>query len=90
MSHVCQKILFTGQVQGVGFRRKAFELSKRFAVTGYVRNLPTGHVELVVEAEPDEAERFLDAIRGKLASCIESVNVSSMPLQNFGEFKIRF
>lgn len=90
MGPISKKILFSGQVQGVGFRRKAFELSKRFSVAGYVRNLPTGHVELVVEGAPDEVERFLEAIKEKLASYIESFTVSTMPLQQFGEFTIRF
>lgn len=90
MGIIYKKILFSGQVQGVGFRRKTFDISKGFSITGYVRNIPMGNVELVVEGEPDEVERFLDALQKKLASYIESVTASSIPLQQFGEFSIKF
>ena len=40
---------FSGHVQGVGFRYTTRSVASRFAVTGYVRNLPDGRVELVAE-----------------------------------------
>jgi acylphosphatase len=42
-----RRVLYTGHVQGVGFRFTVRELAQRFAVTGFVRNLSNGKVELV-------------------------------------------
>jgi len=50
---------FHGRVQGVGFRYTTLRLAGRFRVTGSVRNLPAGTVELVAQGESDELSRFL-------------------------------
>ncbi|MGA2788149.1 MAG: acylphosphatase [Verrucomicrobiota bacterium] len=57
-------ILYTGQVQGIGFRYTAKTVAAGFEVTGTVRNLPDGHVELIAEGDRAELEAFQDAIRG--------------------------
>jgi acylphosphatase len=54
---------FIGQVQGVGFRYTTVTVAGRFAVTGYVRNLADGSVELAAEGPREEVSAFLDALR---------------------------
>ena len=54
---------YSGHVQGVGFRYAVKTLTNGFEVTGIVRNLPDGRVELVAESNRDELEAFLEAIR---------------------------
>ncbi len=55
-------IWYTGRVQGVGFRMTCANLAKGFTVTGRVCNLTDGRVELLVEGERAELERFRDRI----------------------------
>ncbi len=50
-------------MQGVGFRYSVKTLASGFEVTGTVRNLPDGRVELVSEGEADELKAFQQAIR---------------------------
>jgi acylphosphatase len=50
-------------VQGVGFRFTVKTVATGFEVTGTVRNLPDGRVELLGEGTPDELEAFRQAIR---------------------------
>ena len=56
-------VLYSGQVQGVGFRYSVKSVATGFDVTGSVRNLPGGGVELIVEGAKDELEAFRQAIR---------------------------
>ncbi|MDD5218485.1 MAG: acylphosphatase [Candidatus Omnitrophica bacterium] len=55
--------IFSGTVQGVGFRFTTERIAKRFDVTGYVRNLPNGEVELVAEGDVEVLQDFLKAVR---------------------------
>ena len=56
-------ILYSGRVQGVGFRYATKSVAMGFEVTGTVRNLPDGRVELNAEGTPEELEAFQQAIR---------------------------
>ena len=56
-------IIFSGRVQGVGFRYTAKTVACGFDVTGTVRNLPDGRVELLAEGERAELEEFRRAIQ---------------------------
>ncbi len=60
----CRVVLFySGRVQGVGFRYTVRQLAAGYEVTGTVRNLPDGRVELVAEGARDELEAFRQGIR---------------------------
>ena len=52
------KILYSGQVQGVGFRYTAKTVAAGFEIAGIVRNLPDGRVELIAEGAREELEAF--------------------------------
>jgi acylphosphatase len=57
------QIIYSGNVQGVGFRYTVKSAAAGFDVTGLVRNLPDGRVELVAEGVKDELEAFRQSIR---------------------------
>jgi len=52
-------IVVSGMVQGVGYRYFVSHLARRFKLTGWVRNLPSGEVEVVVEGERGLIESFM-------------------------------
>ncbi len=56
------QVFYEGNVQGVGFRYSVRQIAKGFDVTGSVRNLPDGRVELMVTGEADEVRAFVEAI----------------------------
>lgn len=56
-------IFYSGRVQGVGFRYTVKSLSAGFEVTGFVRNLADGRVELVAEGARDELVAFQRAVQ---------------------------
>jgi acylphosphatase len=55
--------LYSGRVQGVGFRYTVKSLVSGFEVIGTVRNLDDGRVELIAEGVKEELDAFLQAIR---------------------------
>jgi acylphosphatase len=63
MSRERLQILYSGRVQGVGFRYTTKSLACGFDVTGTVRNLPDGRVELVAEGSRAELEAFRRAVQ---------------------------
>ena len=57
------RVLYSGHVQGVGFRCTVKSLATGFEVVGTIRNLSDGTVELVVEGVKSELSAFQQAIR---------------------------
>ncbi len=57
------RIFYSGHVQGVGFRYTVKSVAAGFEVTGLVRNLPDGRVELQAEGLAAELEAFRQALR---------------------------
>ena len=83
-------VYYTGHVQGVGFRYTAHSIARSHDVTGYVRNLPDGRVELVAEGDRHEIDAFLEAIRDRLANHIRDERRDIGPATGeFTTFEIR-
>ena len=57
------RVLYSGRVQGVGFRYTVKSVANGFELTGAVRNLPDGRVELFAEGAGVELQAFVQAIR---------------------------
>jgi acylphosphatase len=57
------QVVYSGTVQGVGFRYTVKSVARGFELTGTVRNLPDGRVDLVVEGAREELEAFRQALR---------------------------
>lgn len=82
---------FSGTVQGVGFRYTVHRLACRFAVTGYVRNLADGRVELVAEGERDQVEGLLDVVQRTMCEYVRDTACSeSPPTGAYRSFEISF
>ena len=79
-----REVFVSGHVQCVGFRYTTQTLAKRFAVTGFVRNLSDARVQLVVEGQPKEIEAFLVAIRREMEKNIsKTVEIISLATGEF-------
>ncbi|MFA5112711.1 MAG: acylphosphatase [Candidatus Margulisiibacteriota bacterium] len=70
---------FFGRVQGVGFRFTAENVANAYKLTGFVRNLPDGSVEVVVEGEEGEIKSFLATINEELDNYIEKYKLNWFP-----------
>ncbi len=88
---IARHIIFTGTVQGVGFRYTARNIASRRQVTGFVRNLPDGTVEMLVQGVSDEVEDCLNQIKEAFADCIRDVQAEDVEHdERYKDFRITF
>jgi acylphosphatase len=84
-----RRVVVSGQVQGVGFRFFAERVARKAGVFGWVRNLPDGRVETVVEGSDDAVERYIAEIRkGPLGARVTDVAVEDRQPGKFESFEI--
>ncbi|MBF0485763.1 MAG: acylphosphatase [Candidatus Omnitrophica bacterium] len=89
MKTIQYHVIFTGLVQGVGFRYTARDMARDFGLAGWVRNLADGSVEMVVEGKEDLLEEFLRQLEGSFS--IRDKKISRTETSgHFVEFEIRF
>lgn len=76
-----RQVFYSGRVQGVGFRYTAKQIAAGFEVTGWVKNLDDGRVEMqVMAAEEAELEAFLNEIQqSHLSSLIRETAINKIP-----------
>jgi acylphosphatase len=80
-----------GRVQGVFFRDYTRRKARELGVAGWVRNLPQGTVETVVEGEPDKVAAMVDWLHeGSPLSAVSSVDVSEEDPGGEEDFVIRY
>lgn len=80
-----EEVIFTGRVQGVGFRYSTRQVAKEFEVTGKVANLADGRVHLVAEGERREIDAFVTSVEERMHAHIRKVE--RRPLAGAREFR---
>lgn len=87
---VCFRCLIAGRVQGVFFRAATREQAQRLGLTGYVRNLSDGRVEVVVCGEPNLVEQLREWLRtGPPTADVTGVACEPGSFQHLSGFNIR-
>lgn len=83
------EVVFSGRVQGVGFRATARAIASKHPVSGWVRNEPDGSVRLVAEGASRAIDAYLAELRAKMARHITHEDrIDSSPVGEQG-FDIR-
>jgi len=87
---IARRAIFTGRVQGVGFRATTRSIARRHPVTGFVRNLPDGSVELVASGDATDVDAFLSEVQSAFAGNVAGVEISDHDgPADFAGFSIR-
>ena len=78
-------IIFYGRVQGVGFRYYAVNKANQLGLTGWVRNLPDGTVEMDVQGNEPSIDELIIFLQNRTYIWIERLDARSIPLiEEFG------
>jgi len=73
---VCLHAIFQGSVQGVGFRYRTSRLARQHPISGFVKNLPDGTVELMVQASDKSIlYEFFDEMMLTFATNVTDVSI---------------
>ncbi|MCX5709582.1 MAG: acylphosphatase [Candidatus Omnitrophica bacterium] len=84
-------VYYSGRVQGVGFRYSAERLAGDAGVTGWVKNMDDGRVEVIAEAEEKSLNKFLDSIAKSFSRYITDTDITWGPATGaYSEFGIGF
>jgi len=84
-------IVVSGRVQGVGYRYFTRDAARSLGLSGWVRNMVDGRVELEVEGEQADIDSLIEQLRdGPALSRVTNVDVQGMIAMNSGgEFFIK-
>ncbi len=79
-------IWISGRVQGVFYRAHTEQVARQLGLTGWVRNLPDGRVEIVAEGEEEKLQKLLDwCWQGPPTAQVNAVEMQEEPTT--GEFE---
>jgi acylphosphatase len=74
-----RRFVFSGRVQGVGFRASAREIARAFPITGWVRNDPDQRVTLEAQGPPEQLDRFIEALSRRMGPNIADTQATDLP-----------
>ena len=75
MSQTAKHVIFIGRVQGIGFRFTVLNTANRCQLTGFVRNLPSGTVEMFAQGNPDNIDDCIRDIQESFAGCVTDTKI---------------
>ncbi len=79
-------IFFYGRVQGVGFRYYAVQKANQLGLTGWVKNLYDGSVEMEVEGQEELIDQLIIFLQNRTYIWIERIDAKKIPLQQDSSF----
>ncbi|CAN5349655.1 acylphosphatase [soil metagenome] len=83
-------VFVSGTVQGVGFRQAVLDKANELDVTGWVKNLPDGRIEAVLEGPRDDVYRVVGLCRaGPQGAQVSGVQVDREPPKNEKTFRLK-
>lgn len=84
-------IFVSGRVQGVFFRLETRRIAEELGITGWVKNLPDGRVEILAEGEKEKLEKLVEWVkRGPVFAKVDNLEVEWQEYRDeFNSFEIK-
>ena len=85
-------IVYSGIVQGVGFRWRLLNIAKRYGICGYCRNLDNGNVECEIQGDKESLDSFFkDSLNKDRFARVYDYSIKELPpSDSFHSFEVRF
>ena len=84
-------VIFIGRVQGVGFRYTAHRIAHRHQLTGFVRNLPDGSVEMFAQGPAQDIDDCIQDINEYFGDYLRETGIQEIPTDpKYKDFRITF
>ncbi len=81
----------SGRVQGVYYRAYTRDRAKSLGINGWVRNIPGGGVEAVLEGERQQVGEMLKAMKsGPSGSLVLGIELSEIEAKGYNDFEIKY
>jgi acylphosphatase len=88
---VAKHIIFTGRVQGVGFRFTAYHTASCYKLNGFVRNLTDGTVEMIAQGQAEDIDSCVKELESSFTGYIRDTRIDEIPLDpGYKNFRITF
>ncbi|KUK96784.1 MAG: acylphosphatase [Euryarchaeota archaeon] len=86
---ICIRVRVSGRVQGVGYRHFTTIHAKELEVVGWVRNLPGGGVEALLQGERPKVGELLNQMKtGPAQALVSGMDISEVECQKIDDFKV--
>ena len=89
MEKIRKHIIFYGYVQGVGFRWKACHAARASGISGWVKNLDDGSVEMEAEGTERDISDLIDTMYDHSWGSVERVESEYIPIHGDYSFEIK-
>ena len=91
MEQIAKQVVFRGRVQGVGFRYTAHRIGRQYDLSGYVRNMPDGSVEAILQGTAANIQACIDEIQDAFNGYIRETKSIDQPVNpHYHDFRIAF
>jgi acylphosphatase len=86
---ICVRVRVSGRVQGVGYRHFTTIHAKELEVKGWVRNLPGGGVEALLQGERQKVGELLNQMKtGPAQALVSGMDISDIQCKEIEDFKV--
>ncbi|MEY4946323.1 MAG: hypothetical protein RIR22_1024 [Planctomycetota bacterium] len=82
--------VFSGLVQGVGFRQSVLQIAQHFELKGRVKNLENRTVELTAEGDREKVDSFLKMVQNRFHNNITQLQVNVISSLGYVDYKIEY
>ena len=91
MEQTAKHVIFQGQVQGVGFRYTAKQTARQYKITGFVRNLPDGTVEMFLQGSTQDIENCMQDIQESFTGYLRDTRTEPVSYDpRYTDFRVAF
>lgn len=89
MDKLCVRCFVLGRVQGVSFRASTQKQAQMREVTGWVRNLPDGRVEVLIAGDKEKVLSLYEWLKeGPRLARVDDVTYEELPWQVHNQFEV--